>query len=172
MAWRNTSPVRSTPGPLPYHMPNTPSNLPSPRSSACCEPHTAVAARSSLMPPWKRMSLLFEKRLRRAEIGCRGRRAASRDSRVTKPAVLRPLRRSSSFCIRQSRTRAWKPVTKTWRWPRSYLSSSLTSRSAITSRTPRQNARPQFALTEPILPEGDWNAADIGRQGAAAMLER
>ena len=59
LAWRNTSPVRSTPGPLPYHMANTPSNLPSPRSSACCVPQTAVAARSSLMPPWKRMSLLL-----------------------------------------------------------------------------------------------------------------
>ena len=49
LAWRNTSPERSTPGPLPYQMPNTPSYLPSPRSSACCEPHSAVAARSSLM---------------------------------------------------------------------------------------------------------------------------
>src|SRR5581483_4013411 len=38
LAWRKTSPERSTPGPLPYHIPNTPSNLPSPRSSACCEP--------------------------------------------------------------------------------------------------------------------------------------
>ena len=37
LAWRNTSPERSTPGPLPYHMPNTPSNLPSPRNSACCD---------------------------------------------------------------------------------------------------------------------------------------
>ena len=52
LAWRNTSPERSTPGPLPYQMPNTPSYLPSPRSSACCEPHSAVAARSSLMPGW------------------------------------------------------------------------------------------------------------------------
>ena len=49
LAWRNASPERSTPGPLPYQMPNTPSYLPSPRSSACCEPHSAVAARSSLI---------------------------------------------------------------------------------------------------------------------------
>ena len=42
LAWRKTSPVRSTPGPLPYQSPNTPSYLPSPRSSACCEPHSAV----------------------------------------------------------------------------------------------------------------------------------
>ena len=54
LAWRNTSPVRSTPGPLPYHMPNTPSYLPSPRSSACCVPQIAVAARSSLRPVWNR----------------------------------------------------------------------------------------------------------------------
>ena len=39
LAWRKASPERSTPGPLPYQMPNTPSYLPSPRSSACCEPH-------------------------------------------------------------------------------------------------------------------------------------
>ena len=38
LAWRKTSPERSTPGPLPYQMPNTPSYLPSPRSSACCVP--------------------------------------------------------------------------------------------------------------------------------------
>ena len=55
LAWRKTSPERSTPGPLPYQMPNTPSYLPSPRSSACCEPHSAVAARSSLRPGWNTM---------------------------------------------------------------------------------------------------------------------
>ena len=60
LAWRNTSPVRSTPGPLPYQMPNTPSYLPSPRSSACCVPHSAVAARSSLRPGWKTMSFGVE----------------------------------------------------------------------------------------------------------------
>jgi hypothetical protein len=40
---------------LPYHMPKTPSYLPSPRISACCAPHTAVAASSSLRPGSKRM---------------------------------------------------------------------------------------------------------------------
>src|SRR6185312_15375370 len=55
LAWRNTSPERSTPGPLPYHMPKTPSYLPSPRNSACCVPHSAVAARSSLSPVWNLM---------------------------------------------------------------------------------------------------------------------
>ena len=52
LAWRNTSPLRSTPGPLPYQSPNTPWCLPSPRSSACWVPHSAVAARSSLRPGW------------------------------------------------------------------------------------------------------------------------
>ena len=56
LAWRNTSPERSTPGPLPYQTPKTPSYLPSPRSSACCEPQSAVAASSSLRPGWKTMS--------------------------------------------------------------------------------------------------------------------
>src|SRR5581483_5718690 len=44
LAWRKTSPERSTPGPLPYHIPNTPSNLPSPRSSACCAYELLVEA--------------------------------------------------------------------------------------------------------------------------------
>ena len=50
LAWRKASPLRSTPGPLPYQMPNTPSySLPS-RSPTCCAPQTAVAAKSSLTP--------------------------------------------------------------------------------------------------------------------------
>jgi len=46
----NTSPQRSTPGPFPYHMENTPSYLAPGNRLACCEPHTMVAARSSLRP--------------------------------------------------------------------------------------------------------------------------
>ena len=52
LACRITSPERSTPGPLPYHSPKTPSYLPSPRSSACWLPQSAVAARSSFRPGW------------------------------------------------------------------------------------------------------------------------
>ncbi len=59
LAWRNASPDRSTPGPLPYHRPNTPSTRPSSRSAALCVPHTAVAARSSFSPGWNRMSAAF-----------------------------------------------------------------------------------------------------------------
>ena len=55
LAWRITSPVRSTPGPLPYHSAKTPSYFPSPRSSACWLPQMAVAARSSFRPGWNRM---------------------------------------------------------------------------------------------------------------------
>ena len=46
----NTSPHLSTPGPLPYQRPKTPSYFPSFRNSVCCEPQTAVAARSSFKP--------------------------------------------------------------------------------------------------------------------------
>src|SRR5205823_14640795 len=52
LACLKTSPQRSTPGPLPYHIENTPSYLASGNRSACCVPQTAVAARSSLMPGW------------------------------------------------------------------------------------------------------------------------
>ncbi|CFE03199.1 Uncharacterised protein [Bordetella pertussis] len=55
LACLKTSPQRSTPGPLPYHMPNTPSYLAPGNRLTCCEPHTAVAARSSLMPGWNSM---------------------------------------------------------------------------------------------------------------------
>ena len=44
------SPLRSTPGPLPYHMPKTPSYFAPGKSPNCWLPHTAVAAISSLMP--------------------------------------------------------------------------------------------------------------------------
>ena len=46
----NTSPQRSTPGPLPYHMANTPSYLAPWNRLVCCVPHTMVAPRSSFRP--------------------------------------------------------------------------------------------------------------------------
>ena len=55
LAWRNTSPLRSTPGPLPYQIENTPSYSAFGSRLTCCVPHTEVAARSSLRPGWKRM---------------------------------------------------------------------------------------------------------------------
>src|SRR5262249_9062026 len=59
LPWRKTSPVRSTPGPLPYHMAKTPSCLASPNSWTCWVPQTAVAARSSLTPGWKTICFLL-----------------------------------------------------------------------------------------------------------------
>ena len=55
---------RSTPGPLPYQMPNTPSTLAPGNSPTCWLPHTAVAARSSLSPGWKAMSCACRNDLR------------------------------------------------------------------------------------------------------------
>ena len=62
LAWRKTSQVRSTPGPLPYQMENTPSTLALGSRPSCCVPHTEVAARSSLSPGWKRMFIGSRKR--------------------------------------------------------------------------------------------------------------
>ncbi|HAJ46143.1 MAG TPA: hypothetical protein DCL54_06145 [Alphaproteobacteria bacterium] len=65
LAWRKTSPVRSTPGALPYQRPKTPSNLAPGCKLACWEPHTAVAAKSSFRPGskmilcWARCFLAF-----------------------------------------------------------------------------------------------------------------
>jgi hypothetical protein len=52
---------RSTPGPLPYQMPNTPSNLlvPGGAKPSCCVPHSAVAASSSFTPGWNTMFCAF-----------------------------------------------------------------------------------------------------------------
>ena len=51
LACLKTSALRSTPGPLPYQMPNTPSYfLLCGYRSSCWVPHTAVAASSSLTP--------------------------------------------------------------------------------------------------------------------------
>src|SRR5205823_8001217 len=47
-----TSPQRSTPGPLPYHIANTPSTFAPGYKLTCCEPQMAVAARSSFRPGW------------------------------------------------------------------------------------------------------------------------
>ena len=57
LACLNTSEQRSTPGPLPYQMPNTPSNLllPAGEKPSICVPHSAVAANSSLTPGWNTM---------------------------------------------------------------------------------------------------------------------
>ena len=54
LACLNTSEQRSTPGPLPYQMPNTPSYLFTPGGAkpSCCVPHKAVAASSSFTPGW------------------------------------------------------------------------------------------------------------------------
>ena len=52
LACLNTSAQRSTPGPLPYQMPNTPSYfcVPAGAKPNCCVPHSAVAASSSFTP--------------------------------------------------------------------------------------------------------------------------
>ncbi len=56
LACLNTSEQRSTPGPLPYQMPNTPSNFfDCGYRSSCCVPHTAVAPSSSFTPGWNTM---------------------------------------------------------------------------------------------------------------------
>ena len=80
LPWRNTSPDRSTPGPLPYQMPNTPSWAALAVESACWVPQSAVAARSSLTAragrprdrhrrsAWPPPELLVEPAQRRAAI--------------------------------------------------------------------------------------------------------
>ncbi len=52
LACLNASPLRSTPGPLPYHMPYTPSTVAPGNRFTCWVPQTIVAARSSFRPGW------------------------------------------------------------------------------------------------------------------------
>ena len=54
LAWRNRSPVRSTPGALPYHMPSTPSYLGLGKAAASWPPKTMVPPSSSFSPGMKR----------------------------------------------------------------------------------------------------------------------
>jgi hypothetical protein len=61
LAWRKTSPLRSTPGPLPYHIEKMPSNFGCGNRCSCCVPQIAVAAMSSLRPGWKVMSCCLRK---------------------------------------------------------------------------------------------------------------
>ena len=63
LACLSTSTDRSTPGPLPYHMPNTPSRSAPGNRFSCCVPQTAVAARSSFTPGWNTTSFAFRCRL-------------------------------------------------------------------------------------------------------------
>ncbi|OQM77882.1 hypothetical protein B0E55_06236 [Rhodococcus sp. 66b] len=56
LAWRMVSVARSTPGPLPYQTPVTPSWVAVPAGRSVWLPHTAVAASSSLKPGMKVMS--------------------------------------------------------------------------------------------------------------------
>ena len=60
------SPQRSTPGPLPYQMPTTPSCLAPGERLSCCEPQIAVAAKSSFTPGWNLM-LYWSRCLRAAD---------------------------------------------------------------------------------------------------------
>ena len=55
----NTSPERSTPGPLPYHIENTPSTFAFGVIVTCCVPQTAVAASSSFKPGWNTIRCFF-----------------------------------------------------------------------------------------------------------------
>ena len=125
LAWRIASPERSTPGPLPYHRPNTPSYLPSPRSSACWVPQCAVAARSSFSPDWK--VTLFSVRCFSARCICIST-APNGDPRypVTYPAVFRPTALSRALWFSINRTNACVPFNRTVSQSRLYLSSRLT----------------------------------------------
>ena len=55
LACLKTSPLRSTPGPLPYHIANTPSTVAFGSRLTICVPHTEVAASSSFRPGVKVM---------------------------------------------------------------------------------------------------------------------
>src|SRR6056300_1153417 len=121
LACRITSPDRSTPGPLPYHRPKTPSYLPSPRNSACWDPQIAVAARSSFKPSWNTISdaanSLAARRIWKST-------APKGDPRypVQNPAVFNPDCTSRAFCANIKRINAWVPFNRTVFLDKSYLS--------------------------------------------------
>ena len=107
----SASPARSTPGPLPYHMPNTPSTRLPGNASSCCVPYSMVAARSSLTPGWKRMLCAASSFWRRQSFAVQPaqRRAAIAGDQS---AGVRPGQRSSRACSSSTRTSAWMPDSR------------------------------------------------------------
>jgi DNA-binding Lrp family transcriptional regulator len=119
-AVRNTSPVRSTPGPLPYQMPNTPSTRVWPKAVHLRAPqrgggevfvqarleHDVVArpvARDRLRSSLPQLLV----------VGAQRRAAVARFGFArTRPAVERPTARSRRRCSIGSSTSAWMPVRK------------------------------------------------------------
>src|SRR6267378_2552360 len=122
-----TSPQRSTPGPLPYHIANTPSYFASGYRFTCCVPQIEVAARSSLTPGWNltwcssRNFVAFQSAWSNPPSG---------EPRYPEmnPAVFRPAARSRTRCSIGRRTSACVPVMKARPDCSVYLSSSVTSR--------------------------------------------
>ncbi len=127
LACLNTSMQRSTPGPLPYQMPKTPSNFAfSGNRSSCCVPQTAVAPSSSFTPGWNTMCCLARCFFAAIRAWSYASPAGSRGSREMKPAVLRPAMASRVRCSIGRRTSAWTPLMKARPSSGAYLSSSVT----------------------------------------------
>ena len=114
LAQRNASPLRSTPGPLPYHMPNTPSTRLPGKRSICWAPHSMVAARSSFRPGWKRIPASVSSFSRRhiSLIDAAERRAAIAGDQA---AGVQPGLAVEPGCSSSTRTSAWMPDSRTGR---------------------------------------------------------
>ena len=123
LACLNTSPQRSTPGPLPYHIEKTPSYFASLKRLSCCVPQIEVAARSSFTPGWN-LTWCFSRKAFAPWKDWSTPPSGEPRYPETKPAVLSPAARSRSRCIIGRRTSACVPVRKTRPESRVYLSSS------------------------------------------------
>ena len=104
----SASPLRSTPGPLPYQIAKTPAYLAPGNSPICWLPHTEVAASSSLIAGWNWMWFRSTNRRALHNAWSNPPKGEPRYPE-TKQAVFRPAARSHCRCIIGSRTSAWTP---------------------------------------------------------------
>ena len=136
LACLKTSEQRSTPGPLPYQMPNTPSNLlaPADRGRAAACPRRAVA-RELLVDAGLEHDVLRREVLlglpQRLVVAAERRAAVAADEAG---GVQAGACASRCRCSIGSRTSACTPLMKARPWSSAYLSSSVTVSSALRMR--------------------------------------
>src|SRR6266852_3727315 len=126
LACLKTSPQRSTPGPLPYQMENTPSYFASGYRLTCCVPQIEVAARSSLTPGWN-LTWCWSRNFFAFHSAWSNPPTGEPRYPEMNPAVFRPAARSRTRCSIGRRTSACVPVMKARPDCSAYLSSRVTS---------------------------------------------
>ena len=168
LACLNTSPQRSTPGPLPYHIANTPSTFAARYRLTCCVPQTAVAARSSFTPGLELDVRAIEELLRLPQrlVEAAERRAAIAGDEA---GGVEPRLRVALALQHQAGARApGRRSGRRGREPSSYLSSSETSRRATSAAGVIVMLREWIVFWTRVRPDGQSGSARAWRRLVAS----